>query len=332
MRSPAPAAAHAEVEVPCNLCGARDAALRFAASRPAGDGEPDWRAFRCTHDGYGIHPPIVACRRCGLIYANPRPPAALLAERYAAVEDPLYVAERRGRELTFRRHLRALERVVGPAAGRRLLDVGAHVGVFVEQASAAGWRAEGLEPSAWCVAEARRRGLRLTPGTLEQASLPPRSFDALTLWDVIEHLDDPLGALRRCRELLVPGGWIAVHTMDAGSLFARLMGRRWPWLMDMHLYYFTRRTLRAMLERAGFGDVRILTQGRYLRLSYLATRLRPYSPLLAALSARLLAATGLAGLAVPVSFGDLMTAYARRLPRADDDGVEAGRDGGANGA
>ncbi len=199
-----------------NLCGRDEHRVRFPATAESDALHVD--AFRCTHAGYGHHPQIVECCHCGLVYANPRWPTGTVLDAYTAVEDETYVEERHGRELTFRHHLRQVERIVGPADGRALLDVGAYIGVFVEVAAAAGWRAQGVEPSAWASAEARRRGLAVHAGTLESAALPPESFDGVTMWDVIEHLSDPAAELERyARRLLRPGGWLVVHTMDISA-------------------------------------------------------------------------------------------------------------------
>ena len=311
-------AARPDTEVSaCNLCGSRDSTLRFPDTRGRGTPDESPSVYCCTSSGYGIHPPIVECSGCGLVYANPRLSAEALRDRYAAVEDPLYQRERRGRELTFARHLRAFERHTGLGAGRRLLDVGAYIGVFVEVAAAAGWDAWGLEPSHWGVAQGVERSLNMVRGRLDDGPFDPASFDAVTLWDVIEHLDDPLATLRQACEVLRPGGWIAVHTMNLDSVLARLLGSRWPWLMEMHLYYFTRRTLARMLEAAGFRQVRVRTQGRYLRLAYLITRLRPFSRWLAGTLDGAARLTRLDKAAVPVNFGDLITAYARKPLEAD---------------
>lgn len=301
----------------CDLCGSADVEQRFADTTGHRQATSRGQAFRCTHGGYGVHGRIVRCRRCGLMWVSPRPAPAEIAARYVEVEDPLYAAEREGRALTFDRHLRSLERLVGPAAGRSLLDVGAYIGVFVEVARARGWDAVGLEPSRWATATARERGLPVTQGFLEDRPFPPRSFDVVTLWDVIEHVTDPLATLRRCHELLRPGGTLVVHTMDAGSSAARLLGRRWPWLMEMHLFYFDRSTLTAMLRTAGFEPRGCRAQGRYLRLSYLATRVGAFWPRCGRLLERAFAATRLARLPVPLNFGDLFTVYATAGPSPD---------------
>ncbi|RLC62072.1 MAG: hypothetical protein DRI79_10265 [Chloroflexi bacterium] len=297
--------------VRCNLCGADDTIVRYPCTIKRGE-SGDWRAFRCTHNGYGRHHTIVQCRRCGLVYTDPRPEGHDIIETYQAVEDPLYIEEREGRVLTFEHHLKPLERLTGSPNGRPLLDVGCYTGVFVEIAARHGWDAWGVEPSRWAVEQAQARGLHVVPGTLETADLPEAYFDVVTMWDVIEHLTDPRGALQQTYRLLKPGGLVVVHTIDIESLFARLMGARWPWLMEMHIYYFSRRTLRAMLEKCGFQVLSDRPQGRYLRLGYLANRVAALMPLVGRPAEWIVTRLGLRGLAVPVNLGDLFTAYARK--------------------
>ncbi len=299
------------VTVRCNLCGHDDWFVRFPATLNSREA-PDVRAFRCTSTSYGEHPQIVQCRYCGYVYANPRWVATDLLDAYQAVEDETYVIERQGRELTFRKHLESLHQITGPAQGRRLLDVGAYIGVFVEVARDAGWQACGVEPSRWAVEEARRHNLPVIQGT--QQSLDPENekFDVITMWDVIEHVPDPSAELARSFELLKPGGIIAVHTMDIESVAARLLGQRWPWLMDMHIQYFSQRTMKQMLQKNGFELIWCGAQGRYLRLGYLASRLQALNLPLSKGVVRLVEQMGLNQLPLPINFGDLFTAYARR--------------------
>jgi 2-polyprenyl-3-methyl-5-hydroxy-6-metoxy-1,4-benzoquinol methylase len=305
------------ITVNCNLCGRDDWFVRFPATLHSANGAteqaPSVAAFRCTSPTYGRHPQIVQCRHCTLVYANPRWSPEHILAAYTGVEDNTYLSEREGRELTFSRHLCALERIVGPAAGRSLLDVGAYIGVFVETAAASGWDAWGVEPSEWAAAEAQGRGLNVIQGTLDAPQLGTRQFDMITLWDVIEHLADPAAVLRQVHERLRPGGWVTVHTMDIGAPVARLMGPRWPWLMDMHLYYFSRQTLAALLAASGFEPVWTGPQGRYLRLGYLSSRVAALSPALGRITGALVQHAGLQERAISVNFGDLLTIVARRI-------------------
>ncbi len=294
--------------VACNLCGHNQTRLRFASTL-ADDARPNVvEAFRCTSPGYGRHYAIVQCKSCGLVYTNPRLDGSRILDSYIAVEDPLYLEEREGRVLTFERHLRPLEKLRAPPG--RLLDVGAYTGVFVEIAAQHGWEAWGIEPSHWAVEQARGRGLKMIESTLATSGLAEAAFDVVTMWDVIEHLADPIGEVAQAYRLLKPGGLLVVHTMDIDSSFARLMGPRWPWLMEMHIYYFSHRTLQAMLEKVGFTVIRSEPQGRYLRLGYFATRIGGYSSSLGRLLGGLFRMLHLREMPIPLNFGDLFTAYA----------------------
>jgi 2-polyprenyl-3-methyl-5-hydroxy-6-metoxy-1,4-benzoquinol methylase len=298
--------------VHCNLCGADDTTVRYPSTVEDSSSSHNWSAYACTHSGYGRHHTIVQCRQCGLVYTNPRLDEHDIVDTYEAVEDPLYVEEREGRVLTFQHHLKPLERIAGSPDGRPLLDVGCYTGVFVEIAAHHGWDAWGMEPSRWAVEQAKMRGLHVVQGTLNTAGLPEAHFDVVTLWDVIEHLTDPRVALEQVNRLLRPGGVVVVHTIDIDSLFARVMGARWPWLMEMHIYYFSRRTLRAMLEQCGFEVLDDKPQGRYLRLGYLMNRVGALVPFVGRPAEWVVTKLGLRGVAVPVNLGDLFTAYARK--------------------
>jgi SAM-dependent methyltransferase len=293
--------------VTCNLCGHDDTRVRFPSTLPEGAPPQNVEAFRCTSPGYGRHHTIVKCQNCGLIYTNPRFTGEEILGSYVAVEDPLYLEERDGRVLTFERHLRPLEKLKAPPG--QLVDVGAYSGVFVEIAAQHGWDAYGVEPSHWAVEQARERGLHMIEGTLATSGLDSNSLDVVTMWDVIEHVSDPFGEMQQAQRLLKPGGLLVVHTMDIDSGFARVMGGRWPWLMEMHIYYFSKRTLKHMLEKAGFTVVRIEPQGRYLRLGYFATRIAGFSPLLGRLLNKLFRVLRVNELPIPLNFDDLVTAY-----------------------
>ncbi|MDI7277206.1 MAG: methyltransferase domain-containing protein, partial [Anaerolineae bacterium] len=124
---------------------------------------------------------------------------------------------------------------------------------------------------------------------------------------------DPVDELRRINRLLVPGGLICIHTIDIGSLLPRILGPRWPWLMEMHLYYYSRRTLAETLRITGFQVIRQITQGRYALLDYLLTQLSAVSPGLSRFLRSAARRAGINGLAIPVNLGDLFTTFARKV-------------------
>jgi SAM-dependent methyltransferase len=149
---------------------------------------------------------------------------------------------------------RARLRMLGPARGRRLLDAGAGRGRFVATARAAGWDARGIEPSA---RGGDPYGVALERTSIEAAQMAPESLDAVTLWHVLEHLDDPGAALTRVRGWLRPGGVLLVGVPNLASLQARIGGERWYHLdLPRHRTHFTARGLRALLGRRGLAPLR----------------------------------------------------------------------------
>lgn len=299
------------ISVNCDLCGQDDYKVRYAATL---DGNSDIQvdAFRCTNPGYGHHPQIVACKNCGYVYANPRWSEDELMQAYGAVEDETYVTERVGRVLTFQKHLQHMEKWTGEGNGRSLLDIGAYIGVFVEEAQKSGWQAMGVEPSDWAAAAAQERGLNVIVGTQDAPELQGKTFDVVTMWDVIEHVDSPSEEMAKAYHLLKPGGWLVMHTMDIDSLTAKLMGGRWPWFMDMHLHYFSQKTMAQMLAQNGYELIWSGVQGRYLRLGYIASRVSGLNQSLGKLVTKIVHGLSLTEVALPINFGDLFTVYARR--------------------
>ncbi len=297
--------------VACAVCGTDDWVVYYESTLLSENGfNPD--AFRCTSIGYGHHPQIVKCQQCGHIYTNPRWTDEELLVAYSEVEDGIYEAEREKRERTFSEHLEDLEDTTGPPNGRFLLDVGAYIGVFVEVASASGWNASGIEPSRWAVELAGQHGISVAQGTLDDVLKWDRTYDVITMWDVIEHLSNPKIEVAKAFELLNPGGTLAVHTMDIGSKMARLMGRKWPWLMDMHLHYFSQESLLRVFEDVGYTVVKCEVKGRYLSLGYLSSRVGGINQTIGKVSSAATRRLGIDRTAVKVNFGDLFSVYGKK--------------------
>ncbi|MFQ6000660.1 MAG: methyltransferase domain-containing protein [Anaerolineae bacterium] len=134
--------------IPCNLCGAADTEVLHSATISE-EADPPLEWFQCTSSAYGKHPPIVKCRQCGLVYTNPRLEEREILREYECAIDTTYLQEREGRILTFRRNLEPLLRLVPPRERPRLLDIGCHIGVFLEIAQEQGWETWGIGPGGY---------------------------------------------------------------------------------------------------------------------------------------------------------------------------------------
>ena len=300
----------APVEVPCPLCGGVDVVCKLLDRGTTSQSMAPLMA--CTSLDHGVFGRIVQCRRCGLQFRSPREDEATILGWYGDVEDPLYLAEEPGRVATFSRALARLEKRV-PVRGP-LLDLGCYTGVFLDAAAKKGWPVTGVEPSRWAAEVARRRGYTVHQGTVATVPLPRRHFAVVTMWDVIEHLADPVRELELAREVTRDDGYLVAASIDVDAWIARLLGRRWPWYMRMHLTYFTRETLAAVLARAGW---RLLAFERYphvVTIGYLARKLGAYSPRLSRWWTAALRILHSSDLRVPIDLGDCITAYAVKEP------------------
>lgn len=172
-----------------------------------------------------------------------------------------YLAKAPQRLRGFAQRLHELERYTH---GRgRLLDFGCAVGLFVRVAAEAGWDAVGLERSAWAADYGRRQyGLRILDGSEPECAGFDQHFDLVTMWDVLEHLEDPRGVLEQVAHWLKPGGVLALNTVDSASRGARLAGEHWRHLAPPHhLQYFTRQSLLQLLRASGFRLLAVHGQG-----------------------------------------------------------------------
>jgi SAM-dependent methyltransferase len=155
----------------------------------------------------------------------------------------------------------------------------------------------------WC---RTHYGIDVTNGSIFTGGYASDSFDVVTLWDVLEHTPDPMATLREAARLLRPGGLLVVNYPDYGSAVARLMGRRWVFLLTVHYYYFTRSTIRAALERVGCSVLQIRPHIQRLELDYVLHRAAPYVGAPARLLRRMAGALRIGGTQIPYWMGQTL--------------------------
>jgi hypothetical protein len=228
------------------------------------------RPLRTLPDGRAL----ARCASCSLVHVLPRPDRyeddaqlsdiddfvrALGAHRAAYAEQAAVVLAR-------------IERVVG--APGALFEVGSAAGWFLDEALARGWDARGIEPArnAQLHGSAAARA-RITHATLERAPPAPRSADAVVLVQVLEHLLDPLAALRVVADALTARGAVYIEVPSWGALSRRLRRPGWETLNFGvgHWHLFDARTLSLACARAG---LRVRWRGSYMKGMTLSPRAR----------------------------------------------------------
>lgn len=288
-------------DAPCPLCGALSS-------------HPVHRVRGFTY---------VQCDECGGERLDPLPAPdvhdALFDPRY--FEDGMpgayvdYLADERIHRRNARSRLAAIARARGPGPGA-LLDVGCAAGYFLDEARLAGWTVAGVDVSEYARSSAAGNpGLALYPDLASALAAGAGCHDAVTFYQVLEEMVDPLAALEHARRLLRPGGLLVIETWDRSSVIARVAGSSWQQVNPPSVtYLFNRQCLSRLLARAGFGAVRIRRTGKRVRLGFalrlLAERMpRTFGPL-----ARLGARTRIDRAGVPYRLGDLITVVARSPP------------------
>ena len=201
--------------------------------------------------------PILRCRACGLgatEIADKAGTASIYSAEYFSGGRPDGYADYAGSEAILRKEFRrVLARLAAFRSSGKLLEIGCAYGFFLLEAREK-FEVCGLDVSAEAVEFCRKRGLSVECGPLTEdfvARYGP--FDVVVMLDVIEHLPEPEETLIRIQRSLREGGHLVITTGDWDSMLSRLLGRAWRLMTPpQHLFFFSRSTLRALLERSGF--------------------------------------------------------------------------------
>lgn len=237
--------------VTCDLCGADDTELVYE--------EKDR-----LHQLNGIFY-LVRCRRCGLMYVNPRPTPEEISyyypKDYHAYKIPSKNSLLARLDYYYGMHKRCKAVITqsGLRSGR-VLDIGCSFGGFLDFMRRYGeWDLYGVEINAEAASYAiERLGLNVFIGNLQDACYPSEFFDIITLWNVLEHLHCPQSTLFEINRIIRPGGLLVISLPNLHSIEAKIFGRYWAGLdAPRHLYIYTLDTLNQALSLAGFAINRI---------------------------------------------------------------------------
>ena len=236
---------------------------------------------------------IVSCQGCGLVYTLPRLSSAAIQQMYQVNywNSPQakefgytnYLDDSQLYLKTFRLRSQIVERYK-PIPGK-ILEIGSAAGFFLKVMAEKGWQTTGVEISALMVDYARKHlklpDIRL--GNLEEQNFAPASFDAIALWDVIEHLEAPRWMLTQVRKLLKDDGILIIETQNVESIFAKLMGKSWHhYKHTEHLWHFSPQTITSLLTLEKFEILELSPRlaGKYISINFLIERVARIHPLL----------------------------------------------------
>ena len=182
-----------------------------------------------------------------------------------------YVSYEADKPLIVRNMRKFLSFIRSKKPSGKLLDVGCAFGYFVELALSEGYDAYGFDPSAFASSEAGRLvgPSRIKEGTIRSVAYPKNSFDVITLFDVFEHLQDPLADMKKLSSLLKKDGVMMIATGDTRSVAAKVFRRKWTfYIPPQHIFFFHRKNVRELLKAVGLRPRAWYRVGKWLSLGY----------------------------------------------------------------
>jgi SAM-dependent methyltransferase len=289
------------VDRSCPLCGSSSGHVAAAANVRLE--KLDAFAFASRKIPEYMHHRLVMCNRCDLLYASPAPTTESLFDAYAGA-DYDSGEESRYASATYSTLLREL---VGPKAlSGPALDIGTGDGAFLAALAALGIDdAIGVEPSLAPVATAPAAIQRkIRQGPFRAEDFPPGHFGLVTSFQTLEHIADPVATCRGAHDLLRDGGAVLVVGHNRRAPLNKLAGRRSPIYDIEHLQLFSPVSLRSLLERCGFSDIRVRPVVNRYPARYWA-RLLPLPQRAKAILLSVLDRTRLSGLPVSLPVGNI---------------------------
>lgn len=249
----------------CALCltQAHDREL-YPANFDAGDLSAEVFSARRLPDR--VHYRMVTCRQCGLVRSDPVASEQDLAQLYAQSrftyeEESVWAAR------TYAKYFG--DYLHGLSKQARVLEIGCGNGSFMQELFRQGYaNLAGIEPSREAISRAGAMQGLIHQGMFSAGIYPPQHFDAVTAFQVFDHVRDPNRFLQDCAAALKPGGKLFLAVHDIGAWSARLLGRSCPMIDIEHPFLYNKKTLKAILSAAGFSPVRIFTINNRYPLKY----------------------------------------------------------------
>ncbi|TAL55848.1 MAG: class I SAM-dependent methyltransferase [Nanoarchaeota archaeon] len=246
--------------IKCPLCGSKDEKFLF------------------SRDGFNV----VQCRRCELVYINPRLKSNVLEELYNTNEispEQYYEANIPQDTKNFKRRLKLISKY-HPGIGK-ILDIGCNIGTLLKVAKDQGWDTAGVEFNKSAAAFGRKRfGVEIQDKDFMKIKFSPNSFDVVVMNDVIEHVTNPVETLNEVRRILKKGGLLFMSTPNIGALLPKMTKSKWLHMKpNEHLTYFTPKTIKVLLDKTGFKMKGWQSIGRVRSLETMLIKSQSYSKL-----------------------------------------------------
>lgn len=214
---------------------------------------------------------------------------------------------------TYEGYLDEITKVCNHGKKITMFEVGCATGFFLERAQERGWEVSGIDLSEYAIEKAKAKGLRVSTGSLDTYTTEEK-FDVIVMYDLIEHVKDPVLTLQKAGQMLKEGGLIVITTPDAGSIWARVWGRRWhAFVPPQHLFYFRVSHLKNILKKQGLETIEASHHGKWFTIPYIIRLLYSWTGLtFLSRLATWCSKSALKSKAIPINVRDTLFLIARK--------------------
>lgn len=197
------------------------------------------------------------CQKCNFVFSKSIPTTKELITHYEKYNRNDYLSP-----ITILRYNELLDEMEPFRKTNKLLDVGCGIGYFLEEAKKRGWEVYGTEFTDEAIEICTAKGINMNQGVLNSFNYDPESFDIITSFEVIEHINNPKEELSQFHGLLRKGGLCYVTTPNFNSLLRYRLKAQYNIISyPEHLSYYTPRTLKNVYDSAGFKVKKIVATG-----------------------------------------------------------------------
>ena len=217
-----------------------------------------------------IKPNLFYCKKCEIIFSEL---CDTKFEEYYDIKDQLYVDQIENKKQYFNHLINKISDKIKKTDN--VLEIGAYYGAFGSQILNKINNYNGLELSSYATKYAIESfNLNVSNQNIfDFLNLNEKKFDVIFMFDVIEHLDDPISVINICSKNLNQNGRLIITTMNMDSFFAKITGKYYPWIIPMHKFYFTNYSMKKYLEKNNFQLDKTVNDVRVVSLDYLFLKL-----------------------------------------------------------
>ncbi|HOY56347.1 MAG TPA: class I SAM-dependent methyltransferase [bacterium] len=292
----------------CPVCHSQNIILKYPSNlKEVG------QFYHVTDSRLGVHSDVFCCLDCGLAWVCDSKTVARVISSYETENfDETYEKERENRKKTADILVNKVKKIKPQG---KLLDIGCYSGIFLEAAQEAGYEIFGIEASRGALALARQKvkgDLRCGMAEKILVDFPDKSFDIITLFDVLEHLPDPQKVLTLIQLKLKDDGLLVFSTPDFSSLLSKIQGKKWHALLPQHLFYFSIRNIKIILSQTGFKSKKYCYIGRHFSFFYLLQHYLNSHRSTSKFFLNFIRSLGVANLTIPINLFDQLLIFATK--------------------